>query len=230
MKKIVSFGDSFVFGSELRNNQDGLLAWPGLAAADLGFKYETRSIPGCGNDAIARQIIEYFYCHGSENTLAVINWTWALRWDFYAVQDESWTTLGPTCVPSKLESHVGLAEAERIINFYQDYTGRSIVWDKWRSLSAIYAAQQYLEQLGVPAVETYIDPHLVMDTEHNPGYIAAVQQYVIPRLRTFQGMNFLDWSRANGFKVTDPGWHPLEEAHRAAADLWKDTYAQAFTR
>lgn len=229
MKKIVSFGDSFIFGSELRNNHDGSRAWPGLAASDLGFKYETRSIPGCGNDAIARQIMEYFYYNKPENTLAVINWTWALRWDFYAVQNESWTTIGPTCVPSKLESYVGNAEAQRIINFYQDYTGHSSVWEKWRSVSVIYSAQKYLDHLGVTTIETYIDPEIVIDSEHSPAYTSALQQQVIPRLRTFEGMNFLDWSHAKGFKVTEPGWHPLEEAHRAAADLWRDTYARALT-
>jgi len=227
MKKIVSFGDSFIFGSELRNNHDGSRAWPGLIARDLGIKYETRSVPGCGNDAIARQIMEYFHYNDPKDTLAVVNWTWALRWDFYAVQTESWTTLGPTCVPTKLESYVGGQEAERIINFYQDYTGHSSVWEKWRSVSVIYAAQKNLDHLGISAIETYIDPEIVIDNEHSPGYTQALQKFIIPRLRTFEGMNFLDWSRHKGFRVTEPGWHPLEEAHRAAADLWREAYAHA---
>jgi hypothetical protein len=44
---------------------------------------------------------------------------------------------------------------------------------------------------------------------------------------TFEGKNFLDWSYSHGFAVTQPGLHPLEEAHAAACDLWQPVYAQA---
>lgn len=85
--KIVSFGDSFVFGSELENNESGNKSWIGQAAKNLGVAYETLSIPGCGNDSISRQILSYFSKHSSENVLAVINWTWASRWDFYLLAE-----------------------------------------------------------------------------------------------------------------------------------------------
>jgi hypothetical protein len=38
MKKIVGFGDSFVFGSELANNTDGSKSWIAQAAKNLGCK------------------------------------------------------------------------------------------------------------------------------------------------------------------------------------------------
>ena len=53
--KIVSFGDSFVFGSELANNLDGHQSWIGLAAKKLGVEYQTLSVPGCGNENITRR-------------------------------------------------------------------------------------------------------------------------------------------------------------------------------
>lgn len=227
MKKIVSFGDSFIFGNELQDNANGSKGWPGLAARELGWDYETRAVAGCGNDAILRQILEYFSSNAAENTLAVINWTWALRWDFYCVGAETWTTIGPTCVPSKLSSLVGDTEAERIIGFYQDYTGHSSVWEKWRSVCNIYTAQRYLDAIGVKSIETFIDREVLIDEEHCPDYVKVLQKQIKPRLRTFEGMSFLDWSRTKGFIVTDPGLHPLEDAHRAAADLWKEIYAQA---
>ena len=59
-KKIVSFGDSFVFGSELANNDNGSQAWAGLSAQRLEVDYETRAVPGCGNENISRQIFSYF--------------------------------------------------------------------------------------------------------------------------------------------------------------------------
>ena len=35
----------------------------------------------------------------------------------------------------------------------------------------------------------------------------------------FNGKTFLQWSRDNAFPESDR-WHPLESAHRAAADYW----------
>lgn len=85
--KIVSFGDSFVFGSELTNNDDGNKSWIGLAAKKLQVTYNTFATPGCGNDHIARQIYSYFSKNSVADTLAVINWTWASRWDFYLLKE-----------------------------------------------------------------------------------------------------------------------------------------------
>ena len=72
-KKIISFGDSFVFGSELKNNRSGSKAWIGTAADNLNVAYQTCAVPGCGNDHIARQIYSYFANNSTDNTLAVIN-------------------------------------------------------------------------------------------------------------------------------------------------------------
>jgi hypothetical protein len=85
--KIVSFGDSFVFGSELKGNKDGSKSWIGLAAQQLGVDYETFAVPGCGNEHIARQIYYYFSKNTNTNVLAIINWTWASRWDFYLLKE-----------------------------------------------------------------------------------------------------------------------------------------------
>ena len=113
-KKIVSFGDSFVFGIELADNNNGQQSWIGQAARKLGVNYETTAVPGCGNENISRQILTYFSNNPSDNVLAVINWTWGARWDFYIPQQETWTTLGLSCVPLKLAPLVGLEEAEKI--------------------------------------------------------------------------------------------------------------------
>ena len=36
---IASFGDSFIYGSELPNNHNGSLGWPGQAAKNLNCSY-----------------------------------------------------------------------------------------------------------------------------------------------------------------------------------------------
>lgn len=225
--KIVSFGDSFVFGNELKNNQNGSQGWIGLAAHKLGVDYETLAVAGCGNENISRQILTYFSNNPSHNVLAVINWTWGARWDFYIPGKQTWTTLGLSCVPSKLAPLVGLEEAEKVLDFYGKYPGHSTLWDKFRTLQTMYSSQQFLKHLNVPSIQTYMDPEMLDTTWHAPDYIQTLQNLTKEPLQTFEGLTFLDWSYKHGFTVTNPGLHPLEEAHSAACELWVDTYAQA---
>jgi hypothetical protein len=268
MKKIVSFGDSFVFGNELQDNRDGSRAWPALAAHDLGCAYETVAVAGCGNENIARQIYTYFSRGSEENTLAVINWTWCMRWDFFLHEANSWITLGPTCVPGKLQDLIGLDKASDLIDFYKTNLESSQSWNVFRSLQCIYAVQSWLTQRGIQNVQTYMDVSMLEDlprdrVEHyqaykdptwpkistrqdmfslpthildevnldfckqseSAQYIKDLRTAIYPQLQNFQGQTFLDWSFSNNFPVTEL-LHPLEAAHRSAADLWKDSYAQ----
>ena len=147
--KIVGFGDSFVFGTELADNSDGKSSWIGQAANHLEVAYETMAVPGCGNENISRQILTYFSNNPSDSVLAVINWTWGARWDFYIPQKETWTTLGLSCVPSKLSPLVGYEEAEKVLEFYGKYPGYSTLWDKFRTLQTIYSSQQFLKNTSM---------------------------------------------------------------------------------
>ena len=228
--KIVSFGDSFVFGSELADNMDGHKSWVGQAAAQLGVEYETLAIPGCGNESITRQILTYFSNNPSDNVLAVINWTWGARWDFYIPGIETWTTLGLSCVPSKLEPLIGLEEAEKVLHVYKKYTGDSMLWEKFKTLQTIHTSQQFLRHLNVPNIQTYMDYEILNTQHHAPDYVRTLQDLTQDSFQNFEGQNFLDWSRNHGFAVTEPWWHPLEQAHEAACSLWLETYRQALTR
>lgn len=228
--KIVSFGDSFIWGSELANNDSGNQAWPGLIAKELGVEYATMANPGCGNDEITRQILTYFSSNPAANTLAVINWTWAFRWDFYLVEQLAWVTLGPLCVPSKLGRYLDSDSAQTLIDTYSKYVGNSILWNRWRALQTIYTAQNYLKSIGVPSIQTYMDTDMFDKKFHAPEYISQLQDLVQQEMQLFEGENFLDWSRMHGFTVTEPGWHPLENAHSAAKDLWIPAYKQALNK
>ena len=160
-KKIVGFGDSFVFGSELANNNDGQLSWLGQAARQLNVEYETYAVPGCGNENISRQILTYFSNNPIEDTLAVINWTWCVRWDFFLKEADCWITLGPTCVPGKLEHLIGEKKATELIAFYCTHAEQSESWNVFRSLQSVYAVQSWLRHLGVASVQTYMDISMI---------------------------------------------------------------------
>jgi hypothetical protein len=50
----------------------------------------------------------------------------------------------------------------------------------------------------------------------NSGMI-DLQDYIQPYINTFDGLTFLNWSQKNKYPVSK-NWHPLEQAHQAAAD------------
>ena len=168
IKKIVSFGDSFIFGSEIDGNTDGSLAWPGLAAKKLGLQYETRAITGCGNESIAKQIFDYFSVNEKDDTLAVINWTWKMRWDFCVDQNtDRWTGLGPTCVPSKLKDFFSLDDCKEIIHFYNKFIDNNDYFNLLRTLLTINSAQGFLKENNILNVQTIIDSTIINSQKKN---------------------------------------------------------------
>ena len=223
--KIVSFGDSFIYGSELEDNTDGSRAWPGLIANQLGCEYQTLANPGCGNESIAMQIMHYFSANTTQDTLAVINWTWTQRWDFYVKDHETGITLGPTCVPEKLAHLVDKIQGQRLVDFYNDYANSSLLWNKFRTLQTVANVQQYLNNKGISSIQTYTDQHMFDTQWHAPDYIKELQDIVRPAMSTWDGLTYLEWCDKQNFYKTDT-LHPLEQAHEAAANFWIETYRQ----
>jgi hypothetical protein len=271
MKKIISFGDSFIFGTEIKDNRDGSKGWPGVAASHLGHEFECRAVPGCGNTHILKQILDYYSTNSMKDTLAVINWTWAMRWDVLDLTDSTNITLGPTCVPEKLQKSLDSESAQNLLNFFQKFVSINPNQYLAESLRSIYVAQRFLTENSIPNIQTYMDHSMLKENQSGslldfyseiripswpmihtseqwhdltdsiqqevlarydemavPNWIKTLQLQVSANLQNFDGMNFLEWSRHNGYDVTpEPGLHPLDQAHQEAALLWKDRYDQA---
>jgi hypothetical protein len=153
MKKIVSFGDSFIFGNELKDHK----SWVNQIANTLKVNYQTLAEAGCGNRAIEYQVYNYFSSNPITDTLVVINWTWSVRWDFFIHGSQTLITLGPTCQPDKLKNQLGLLEAGRLINFYKDYTSHENNWSQFNTLTSIWSVQNFLKMHNIPSVQTYMD-------------------------------------------------------------------------
>jgi hypothetical protein len=91
------------------------------------------------------------------------------------------------------------------------------------NLTYISTAIEFLSDRHIPFVMTYMDRLLfdaVRPEWHQPGAVDYLQRHVRPYMHDFDGLNFLDWSRGQGFAVST-AWHPLEEAHAAAAELMR---------
>jgi hypothetical protein len=198
--KLTSHGCSFVYGSELSSPS---LSWPALIAQQIGYDYHCSARPGIGN----LQIMESVLLDADKGDLCVINWTWIDRFDFVDASNESWQTLRPAL------------DHECAEFYFQNMHGQ--YRDMLTNLTYISNTISFLTQRRIPFVMTYMD-HLLFDPVrpewHQPSAVSYLQQQVRSHLHDFDGLNFLDWSRRCGFRVSE-SWHPLEQAHNAAAEF-----------
>ena len=211
-----SFGCSFIFGSEL--SDDGAdsprptfsrLTWPAHLAQHLGQHYYCHARPGAGNLQIAEQVLNQV-AHSTSQDLFVIGWTWIDRFDHYDAHWNPRQTLSPwrTIMP--------VDESALAKTYYREL--HSEYRDKLTTLIHIKLVIDTLNQAQIPYIMTYMD-RLIFDTRWNTSAgLALLQQAVEPHMTEFDGKTFLEFSRAHGFAETER-WHPLEPAHRAAADL-----------
>lgn len=206
--RLRSFGCSFIFGSDLHDDGRNLRratpsrhTWPALVAQHLGYDYDCYARPGAGNLQIAERVLSQAACN--EQYLFVIGWTWIDRFD-YTTPDDVWQTLRPT------------TETEVAECYYRDL--HSQYRDKLTTLINIRLCIDTLRQKNIPFVMTYMDELMFENKWHATPAITDLQDYIRPYLSSFQGKSFLDWSRAGNYEISDM-LHPLEPAHRAAADL-----------
>jgi hypothetical protein len=210
-----SFGCSFIFGSDLKDDgRNGLRAtpsqftWPALLARHQGRDYSCHARPGSGNLQILERVLNQVPV-SNRSDLFVIGWTWIDRFDHWDANHDphkkstAWSTIMPV-------DTTDLAKT-----YYRDL--HSEYKDKFTSLCYIKLAIDSLTQRGISFVMTYQDELLFDQRWHTSESVLDLQSYIKPHMTTFEGQTFLDWSRSQRFEIS-PAWHPLESAHAAAAD------------
>jgi len=214
--KLKSFGCSFIFGSELSDDRQDCpyatpsqLTWPAHLAQHLRRDYSCYARPGAGNLQILENILNQSAVSDC-NDLFVIGWTWIDRFDYYdpdynpKIKKTPWSTIVP----------IDTTEVAKV--YYRDL--HSEYRDKFTCLSYIKLTIDTLRQKNIPFIMTYIDKLLFDQRWHATPAVKDLQQYIKPCMTKFNELTFLEWSRKNGYPETAQ-WHPLEQAHAAAADL-----------
>jgi hypothetical protein len=214
-----SFGCSFIFGSELNDEQIWMpggpppehskLTWPAHLARHLNYNYFCYARPGAGNLQIAERAL--IHLSTNEQALFVINWTFIDRFDYISVDKPNqwrdrnmWSTLMPIDTTSTATV------------YYKEL--HSEIRDKLTTLMYIKLVIDALLQKKYPFVMTYMDDLMLDQRWHTTPAIVDLQEYIRPHLTTFDGLNFQQWSKKNGHPITSIG-HPLESAHAAAGEL-----------
>ena len=208
MNKLHAFGDSFTFGSDLKdcdtsfgNKIHSENTWPSLLANSKSLNYVCHAYPGETNQTMVRRF--FGNVHSIDNNdFVVVNWTWINRWDFYNSQSNKWEHLRPDT-----EDNIFF---ENYIKYFQ-----SELWDKLETLKAINLVQSFLKNKNIKFIMTCIDKLAFDERWHCPKYIENLQDIVRDDIQWFEGMGFYDWAKTNNYKISDK-WHPLEEAHKKA--------------
>jgi hypothetical protein len=82
---IVAGGDSFVFGSELKDQfgiEPSKFTYPALLAKECNFEYRCIARPGSANNAISRLIISECEKIKENNIGVIVTWTFTHRYEF----------------------------------------------------------------------------------------------------------------------------------------------------
>jgi hypothetical protein len=209
--KIKSFGCSFTYGSELILSDTDTkqltplhASWPLLIAKHYQLEFENFSLPGIGNLRILEQILAQSEL--VDPAVFLINWTWLDRFDFIKFPDEAWETLRPG----------GSTELHSLYykHFYQQYHSMLI------NASYISTAINVLNSKNINFCMTLMDTTLFdpIDPDwQDPYALRTLQRIIKPHITWFDGLDFLSWSQKNKYSISK-NWHPLEQAHCAAAD------------
>jgi hypothetical protein len=212
--QLKSFGCSFIHGTELSDQQfvsgrdmPSKLTWPAHLSQHLNCPYLCFSHGGSGNLQILSRVLNQI-ANSNSSDLFVIGWTWIERFDYY-VDNHGDSTVDPwnTILP------VDQGTVAQV--YYRDL--HSEFRDKFTSLTSIKLAIDTLKQRNIPFVMTSLDELLFDQRWHVSPAILDLQSYIRPFITNFDGQNFLEWAKTNGHPI-GPGGHPLEEAHKAAAD------------
>ena len=205
--KIKSFGCSFIYGSELSDNPHiwkySNLTWPAILAKRLGYDYECHARPGSGNLQIAERVLNE--CDKNDSAVYIIDWTWIDRFDFIKSQDpwQPWGTLRPSSTEKHAESYYK--------NLHSEYR------DKLTTLISVKTVIDILLEKDIQFIMTYEDDLIFDQRWHASSAVKELQKTVSKHMTTFEGLGFFSWSRENNYSISE-AWHPLEQAHRAAAD------------
>lgn len=215
--RLKSFGCSFIFGTDLSDdNRHGAwataskLTWPALIAQQLGLDYQCNAKGGAGNLQIMDRVLTHAAMDSSD--VFIIGWTWIdrfdysdpLGWQHSGRSGNDWCTLSP----------ITTGDVAKV--YYRDL--HSEYRDKITSLAAINTVIDVLERNRQKFAMTCMDYLMFDDRHHSSPGMHLLQQRIRPYMWDFQGQSFLDWSRSQGFEISDT-LHPLEPAHAAGAAL-----------
>ena len=214
-----AFGDSFIFGSELKDcDPNHLIAshstWPRLISKQLHLDYICLASPGIGNLQIADDVANIVATKGN-SVFYSIHWTWVDRFDYIgdypgrSFGNDIWVTTTPG------------DNDPRSTVYYKNLHSEQL--DKIKSIGYVYRTICLLKEHHCKFHMTYMDDLLLDQKYHTTSSTRLLQDKIYSYLEKYQGLNFLEWARKHQYPIGSYH-HPLELAHQKAAEYWLPTY------
>ena len=161
-KTIVSGGDSFTWGNDLPDCNQGhasRLSWAAFAAQELGYNYRCLAKPGAGNSAIVRRMLTGLPKLDHKDIMVAVMWTFPTRLEvainrnsftnnpsLFSDSDENFVTVSHWHANTMEESLSNIKEPDRISYFKKQFKEikDSGLHDYAKSLIAIADVDHYI--------------------------------------------------------------------------------------
>ena len=183
---IVAGGDSFIFGTELLDQQSGIHSkqtYPAILAREAEIHYECVARPGASNAEIARHVINYCETHKDIEKVVLVQWTFSNRYEFY-FSDTGWQSVNVWNLQDESQIKTQLKNfSQKVIDdqiktntqlqsdgnydflkaFYKTVAS-SEYWETYTSLKEIVMLQNYLKLNNIPYFFTFANKDLLYNS------------------------------------------------------------------
>ena len=240
MGKLIAGGDSFIYGSELKDcidsqgrEQVSQLTYPALIAKEINMEYVCVARPGYSNAAIRRTVMDACEQY-NDIGLVIVSWSFSGRYEFRI--NEQWKQISHWSAiddikdieqkfqfnnPIVLQHHAdellhakqsGLSEFAKWL-----YTNTDYVAEIYDTLSNVIMLQQYLTLNDIPYIFTAADRSSI-DVNINDESVETLQKQLSKLWGWFDNKGFYNWAQDMKFPFATT--HPREEAHIEAAHIF----------
>ena len=241
MAVLIAGGDSFVYGSELRDGQStpSNYSYTALLANRLGMTYYCAAQPGYSNNAIRRTVMDACEQTTEEIGLVLVTWSFLSRYEFKF--DETWEQISAWSIidnvddikkefsidnPIVFDWHVSKLKEEKnkgisqFAKVFYHYIGTFEYLELYNSFTEIIMLQQYLQLKNIPYLFTSVD-HGMTNVDHfrkDITFNTLLKQFNRRSWLWFPvNLGFYEWAKENKFPFGTT--HPLEEAHVEAEKI-----------
>jgi hypothetical protein len=212
IKKLLAIGDSFTYGSELKDFSMALpsvVSWPYILGNQLGYNVVNRGVVGSGNIKMVRTLVEE---NINEYDLVIIAWS---GFDRIELADEY----------SVWGTHVGANKSNyRITEPAVEFRGTIIDYFNRHHNDDYLYRQQYLVQIIL--AQNYLKCHkknyVMLDAFLNHTFLGRADPKNKDLIDQIDTTHFLGWPNESMLEWTakvpyGPGKHFLEEGHQIVA-------------
>jgi hypothetical protein len=226
-----------------------LRTFPGLLAKD--HEYQCAAYPGNANDSIARMTMIACEKNKNKKQIALVSWTFPNRYEFrFNIKDtQRWEVINTWSIGKQFNDEdagnnllvnkhkiktdqLGIGEFSKC---YFANVGFLEYWETYSTLKEIVYLQNYFKTNNIPYLFTCADAGVLNNwtIANQDDTISCLYNQIDWKSwfffpagqltnETLAPRGFYQWAVENKYKVGDT--HPLEDAHRDAAELIKEKF------